>query len=232
MGTICHDEGSARLTKHTLGNIMYNLCRDEKFKLNGFPDYDKIMQEVEKMEAGSNGTYKQNDAISYEVCKPLADGTLVMLDALVSKFLSFGDKMAEEMGNLLVAHNAEFNNSATQSDDAKRKREADNDESQQAKKLKAEELTIEEFVANYSDAMVLTEPIGRWAASGEGGLVFENSDAKDATYPASRECFSFGSGDWLEGDDAIEEMGNGDGRWFAFSVGTSSRAVLDPAGLP
>ena len=233
VGTICHEDIHAKLTKHTMGSIVYNACREKKLKVLGFPDYDKMLQDVEKI--ASTGTkYKQNDAISYEICKPLVDGTLVVLDALVQKFMSFGGKVSDEMSDVLVAHNKEFNmKNATSAEDVKRKRDTENDDQAGAKKLKPHTGSIEEFLAKYSDAITFNEPNGRWAASAVGGVLFESGNAvQTITLQANKECFSFGSGDWLEGPEAVEEMSAADGRWFSFSLGRDSRVLLDAAGLP
>ena len=57
------------------------------------------------------------------------------------------------------------------------------------------------------------------------GILFENIGETEVEFPPTREAFSFGSGDWLEGPDAEEEQNNIDGRWMPFKVVGSTRGV-------
>jgi hypothetical protein len=57
------------------------------------------------------------------------------------------------------------------------------------------------------------------------GILLENTGEKEVEFPSTREAFSFGAGDWLEGPDADEEQKNINGRWLAFKVVGATRGV-------
>ena len=101
VATITHTLPEGQFVSSLIGQKIFAMARKEELKLPGFPAFEKTVAELQQKSSS------QWDA-EYQACVALADGTLVVKQALLDMYLT-KPEFREETQALLDAHNLEFN---------------------------------------------------------------------------------------------------------------------------
>jgi hypothetical protein len=100
--TICHEPEAAICVADRIGQTVYGAAKEGKLSVPGFPDFAPVVKELQDVRTPTT------TATTYQVCNPMVDGTLRILDMhldLWCEHAVFGDAMTE----VLQKHNEEFN---------------------------------------------------------------------------------------------------------------------------
>jgi hypothetical protein len=196
-GSVCHHKNSGDFMRKLVGDIIFEKCRTGSLKLAGFPEFDALIKRLEQLTDAAQA-YTRNASLGYEVTEPFTDGSLVIAESLVQKFATI-DEFVAELDELVSSHNKEFNKEG-KARGAKRTAESAGLGGMTAQKARKSDLaTVEAFKEQHPDAVSIPEPLGEWVGCVSGGLVFAPKHEAETIYPPTVECFSFGSGDWLQG---------------------------------
>ena len=84
-----------------IGQKIFGMARKEELKLPGFPAFEKTVAELQQKGSG-------NFDADYQACVALADGTLIVKQALLDMYLT-KPEFRDETKALLESHNLEFN---------------------------------------------------------------------------------------------------------------------------
>ena len=89
------------------------MARKGALKLPGWPDFQKAVSDLQQPSSAFNGA-------EYQACQPLANGSLVIKQALLDLYITKHPEFRDVTEKALEAHNAEFNpeNLIAGSDDA------------------------------------------------------------------------------------------------------------------
>lgn len=68
--------------------------------------------------------------------------------------------------------------------------------------------------------------------AGDGDAVYLRAGTEQAVLASKRELFSFGSGVWCDGADAVQSMSDTSGSWLKCQVDLSSMVVLEKKKIP
>ena len=99
-GTACHSQHETEYVTTSISQRVYGLARKTTF-LPGFPDFETAVQELQKSQDLPNPTY--------EVCIPLADGSLVIKESLINLWTCKEELFQHEAGEVIADHNKRYN---------------------------------------------------------------------------------------------------------------------------
>eukprot|EP00435_Cladocopium_sp_Y103_P023953 s3522_g5.t2 len=212
-----------------LAHSVYDKCRAGSLCVQGFPSFEPIVQALR------NGATEVNQP-EYQVCAPVGDGKLAVLQAFAQKFLD-DESTSQRASELITEHNNRFNEGGDfLKEEQTRIPSGGSPEADGAamKKIKVEA----EDQCSEADISGLPKPLkfninntSELLTCGDGSAIYMTSKGKN-NFMAHRELFSFGSGEWREGGEASEVTACADGRWFSFAASLDSIFLLEKKTVP
>jgi len=94
VGTICHTSHEASFVGDITSNKVFSLARENKLKLPGFPNFLSVVEDLQKSASATT-------APEYSVCTPLADGGLVIKNALIDLWTKKNEGFKDEAATWL-----------------------------------------------------------------------------------------------------------------------------------
>ena len=88
-GTICHSEAESSFVTEFTANRIFSAARSSQLKIAGFPNFMSVVGELQK-------STKTVNPPEYSVCQALADGTLVIKQALLDLWITKHEMFAAE----------------------------------------------------------------------------------------------------------------------------------------
>lgn len=102
VATVTHTEGETQFVSSAIGQRIFGMAKKGALKLPGWPDFQKAVSDLQQPSSAFHGA-------EYQVCQPLADGTLVIKQALLDLYITKHPEFRDATEKALEAHNAEFN---------------------------------------------------------------------------------------------------------------------------
>ncbi|CAL1131960.1 unnamed protein product [Cladocopium goreaui] len=227
-GSVALDTSTDELSKR-LANSVYDKCRAGSLSLQGFPSFDPLVQALR------NGVSETNRA-EYQVCAPVGDGKLAVLQSYAQKFLD-DESTSQSASDLIHDHNNKFNVGGEFLREEQTRNPSGGTPAEEGvaiKKIKVE--TGDQ--CSEADISGLPKPLkininntAELLTCGDGSAIYVTSKGKN-DFVAHRELFSFGSGEWREAAEASEVTACADGRWFAFSASLDLVCILEKKTVP
>ncbi len=104
LGTICHNAEATKYVTEVACRVLYEACRKGDMEMEGFPKLSPILERLRKVSDDKRTTSR----VQYQLCVNLSDGTLLIPNAMTSRWLS-DPTYADSMKEILAEHNATFN---------------------------------------------------------------------------------------------------------------------------
>ena len=76
VGTVCHYAHETSFVAEITSNRIFSLAREGALKVAGFPNFKSVIEDLQRSSTASCSP-------EYSICTPLADGTLVIKQALI-----------------------------------------------------------------------------------------------------------------------------------------------------
>lgn len=93
-GTICHSGHESAFVSEIINNKVFSNARDGKLKIPGFPNFQSVISELKK-------SGQSTKAPEYAICTPLADGGLVIKQALIELWTTKNEGFKDEADSWL-----------------------------------------------------------------------------------------------------------------------------------
>lgn len=241
--TLCGSKSGGNFVQDTIEHTLYSLVRADKIPVAGFPNFKALLAEMKSCK-----DEMMDVKTGYSVTVPLPDGSLPIQEACalllgfcfkchvvsevhVAKW-SVDEQFAHEFKKLLNdSWNPEFN---------KNNARAPGTGAEAAGAVDARVWV--KLATPYANLAALTagEPslastpvktgLTLWGSK-TAGLWISNETAGDMTIKAFQELFGFGSGDFLEGQEATDTMKH-DGSWLPTKFDLDTWVNIDASTLP
>ena len=94
VGTVCHYVHETSFVAEITSNRIFSLAREGKLKVAGFPNFKSVIEDLKRSATVSSTP-------EYAICTPLADGCLVIKQALIDLWTVKNDGFKDEAAPLL-----------------------------------------------------------------------------------------------------------------------------------
>ncbi|CAK9116682.1 unnamed protein product [Durusdinium trenchii] len=210
------DKGTALMER--ISTATYDACRSQRLKLEGFPDVQPLLLEMQKT-SGAGENSPAIDGSSFKVTVQQPGGALVVKEQFFEQF----DEV-EEFSAIVEQHNKSYN-----PDNIRLKESVVTTPKPEI--LKTQLVSSDEPLTGAS--LTSLPNVSTLQVNSQVCLICDQSGEKiyamaeeQCTLLSMRELCSFGSGTWCDGPDA-KELQQSDNKWLACSMTLDSHIILE-----